>query len=55
MEALMFRDFLNNFILTPWRLDIEPHLEDLGQSSLFWSIVAVLVVGLLLYRSVRKR
>lgn len=51
----MFHDFLNNFILTPWRLDIKPHLEDLGQSSLFWSIMAALMVGLLLYRAVRKR
>lgn len=51
----MFRDFLNNSILQPWRLDVKPHLEDLGQSSLFWGIVAVLVVGLLIYRYVRKR
>jgi len=55
MEALMVRDFLNNFILTPWRLDVMPHLENLGQSGLFWSLMAVLVVGLLIYRAVRKR
>lgn len=51
----MFREFLNNYILTPWRLDVTPHLENLGRSSLFWCIVAVLMVGLLIYRSVRKR
>lgn len=50
----MFRDFLNEFILDPWRLDIVPHLENLGRSGLFWSMMAGLLVIFLIYRSVRK-
>lgn len=55
MEALMFRDFLNNFILNPWRHDLAPHLEDLRQSALFWSLMAGLLVAFLIYRTVRKK
>lgn len=51
----MFRDFFNNFILDPWRHDVVPHLQDLGQSGLFWSLLAVLLVAYLIYRSVRKK
>ncbi len=51
----MFREFLNNFILTPWRLDVGPNLADLWRSGLFWSIAAVLLAGFLIYRSVRKK
>lgn len=51
----MLRDFFNNFIVNPWRLDIMPHLHNLGQSRLFWSIAAMLLLGLLIYRVVRKR
>ncbi len=51
----MFREFLNTFIVNPWRQDVAPHLEDLSQSGLFWSMMAVLLVGFLIYRSVRKK
>jgi len=37
MEALMFRNFLNDFILAPWRLDVAPHGKDLWQSGFFGS------------------
>lgn len=51
----MFRDFLNNFILDPWRLDLAPNLEALMRSTLFWCIAAVVFAGLLIYRNVRKK
>lgn len=51
----MFRDFLNNFILDPWRHDVAPHLEKLVQSGLFWSLMAALLVIFLIYRTVRKK
>ncbi len=51
----MFREFLNDCIVSPWRQDVAPHLEDLWQSGLFRGLMAVLLVGFLIYRSVRKK
>ena len=51
----MFSDFLNNFILDPWRLDLAPHLTALWHSTLFRCIAGVVFVGFLIYRNVRKK
>lgn len=51
----MLRDFWHNFVTGPWRFDIMPHLSDLKRSPLFWGIVALLLAGLLIHHTVRKR
>jgi hypothetical protein len=51
----MLRDFWHNFVTSPWRLDIMPHLSDLKRSPLFWAIVALLLAFLLIHHTVRKR
>jgi hypothetical protein len=55
MEDRMFRDFLNNFILDPWRLDLTPNLKALVNSPVFWGLMALFVFVGLIYRRVRKK